>query len=147
MSKNHLRDRKDIPVELTWDLSKIYSSTADWERDFQELDQLQEAFNAFRTRLGENAATLRDAIKALDALERKLEKLYTYSHLLHDGDTGDAEGKTLQSRAGARASRISADCAWFEPELLAIDDEKMRDMILDFLVPFYVFLQVLLQKF
>ena len=118
-------ERKDIPQELTWDLALIYPDNAAWESDFAGLDDLQQQVNAFTGHLADSAATLRDAIAAMDALERKLEKLYTYAHLLHDEDTGSAAGKTLYSRICARASQISADCAWFEPELLAIADEKM----------------------
>ena len=137
MSKNHLPERKEIPTDLTWDLTLIYADAAEWEKDFQQLDELQENFNRFRNQLADSSAVLRDAIQALDALERLLEKLYTYAHLLHDEDTGNAEGKTLESRAASRASEISAECAWFEPELLAIDDEKMQSMLQSDELAFY----------
>ena len=126
MSKNQLLERKDIPQELTWDLSLIYPDMEAWEKDFLSLNDLQAQVNEFTGHLADSAITVNDAIQAMDALERKLEKLYTYAHLLHDEDTGNSAGKTLYSRIAARASQITADCAWFEPELLAIDDEKMQ---------------------
>ncbi|MBE6380163.1 MAG: oligoendopeptidase F [Lentisphaerae bacterium] len=125
MSKNQLPERKDIPQELTWDLTCIYPDEAAWENDFGQLDELQKNVNRFAGHLADSAVMLRDAIQAMDALERKLEKLYTYSHLRHDEDTGNAAGKSLYSRICSRASQIAADCAWFEPELLAIDDARI----------------------
>ena len=38
MSKNQLLERKDIPQELTWDLTLIYANTAEWEKDFADLN-------------------------------------------------------------------------------------------------------------
>ncbi len=129
MSKNNLLERKDIPVELTWDLEKIYPDTAAWEADLAGLDVLQKKFNSFRGRLQESAAVLCEALQALDALERLLEKIYTYAHLRHDEDTGESVARSLENRASARAAVISADCAWFEPELLAIDNTLMQKML------------------
>ena len=37
MSKKELQLRKDIPVELTWDLTLIYQNTDEWEKDFAAL--------------------------------------------------------------------------------------------------------------
>ena len=137
MSKNQLLERKDIPQELTWDLTLIYANTAEWEKDFADLDELQKNVNTFSGHLADSAVTVSDAIASMDALERKLEKLYTYAHLLHDEDTGNSAGKTLYSRICARASQITADCAWFEPELLAIDDERMNSFIASKELAFY----------
>ena len=36
-----------------------------------------------------------------------------------------------------KAAAISADCAWFEPELLAVDDEKMNSMLNEKALEFY----------
>ena len=137
MSKKELLERQDIPLELTWDLTLIYPDTDAWEKDFAELDNLVGAFNAYRGRLAESAGILRDAIAALDNMERLLDKLYTYAHLKHEEDTAEPLAKTLENRAAGKAAAISADCAWFEPELLAVDDEKMNSMLNEKALEFY----------
>lgn len=137
MSKKELQLRKDIPVELTWDLTLIYQNTDEWEKDFAALDELVNIFNAYQGRLSGSAAVLNDAIAALDNMERKLEKLYTYAHLKHDEDTAEPLAKSLENRASGKAAAISAACAWFEPELLAIDDEKISAMLNEKVLEFY----------
>ena len=137
MSKKELPERKNIPMELTWDLTLIYPNSDAWEKDFAELDERVAAFNAYRGRLAESAAVLRDAIAALDNMERLLEKLYTYAHLKHDEDTAEPQAKTLENRASGKAAAISAECAWFEPELLAVDDEKISAMLQEDVLKFY----------
>ena len=137
MSKKELQLRKDIPVELTWDLTLIYRDNDEWEKDFAALDGLVDNFNAFQGRLSESAAVLNNAIAAMDDMERKLEKLYTYAHLKHDEDTAEPLAKSLENRASGKAAAISAACAWFEPELLAIDDEKISAMLNEEVLAFY----------
>ncbi|MBO5721914.1 MAG: oligoendopeptidase F [Lentisphaeria bacterium] len=136
MSKKVL-ERKDIPQELTWDLTLMYSNTDAWEEEFASLTELVEKCTVFQGRLAESAETLRDALQALDNMERTLDKLYTYAHLLHDQDTGDSAGRSLENRSSARAAEISAECAWFEPELLAIDEKVMQKFLQEEVLQFY----------
>ena len=35
-----LKDRKDVPVELTWDLSKIYATEEDMFRDAEKMEKM-----------------------------------------------------------------------------------------------------------
>ena len=137
MSRKALPERKDIPLELTWDLTLIYPDSDAWEKDFIRLDELVKDFNAYRGKLSGSAVILNDAIAALDNMERLLEKLYTYAHLKHDEDTAEPAAKSLENRAAGKAAAISAECAWFEPELLAIDDEKMQSMLSEKVLAFY----------
>ena len=71
MSKKELQLRKDIPVELTWDLTLIYQNTDEWEKDFAALDELVNIFNAYQGRLSGSAAVLNDAIAALDSSSKE----------------------------------------------------------------------------
>jgi len=137
MSRKELPERKDIPENLTWDLSLMYNDIDAWEQEFAGLDTLADKFNAFRGRLSEGAETLRNAIEALDNMERSLEKVYTYAHLKHDEDTGESTARSMENRVAGKAAAISADCAWFEPELLAIDDAQMSAMLAEDVLQFY----------
>ena len=55
MSRKALPERKDIPLELTWDLTLIYPDSDAWEKDFIRLDELVKEFNAYRGKLSESA--------------------------------------------------------------------------------------------
>ncbi len=129
MNRSKVLERREIPEALTWNLNMLYASDAEWERDFKALDALVAAANAFRGRLAESAQTLFDAIKALDALERKLDKLYTFAHLRHDENTAEAAARSREARARAKASEITAACAWFDPEIMAVPDAAMQTLL------------------
>ena len=68
----------------TWDLAALYPSLADWERDAARIRPLTEKFAAYRGRLAESPAVMREAIEAQDAASRLSAKVYTYAHLLSD---------------------------------------------------------------
>ena len=124
-----LPERRELPEELTWDLSLMYADDDAWQKDFAALDPLLAAFTVFRGRLAESPALLRQALEALDALERKLDKVYTFAHLRHDENTADGAARARERAVRAKASDITAACAWFEPEIMAVGDAEMQTLL------------------
>ncbi len=122
MSDHKLPLRAELPGQLTWDLSPVYTSAEAWDADFAKIAGLIEKVQAFRGKLAVSPATLRDAFAAVDDLERLAEKLYVYAHLRHDENTADGANSARKGRISARFAEISAACAWFEPEVLALND-------------------------
>ena len=72
---------------------------------------------------------LRGALEALDELERKLDKLYTFAHLRHDENTAAGPARARLRNVRSKAAEISAACAWFEPEVMSIADDAMRELL------------------
>ncbi|MDY5696121.1 MAG: hypothetical protein SPK75_07090, partial [Victivallales bacterium] len=71
----------DLPVEMTWDLTKMYPTNEDWEKDFRKIDSLVRKFQKFKGHLADSPATLAKAFQAEDELSFLLEKLHTFAHL------------------------------------------------------------------
>lgn len=124
-----LPEHSDLPVEYTWDLDQIYDNLDDWEKDFKALDGLLDDFMAFEGRLGESPAVLKQAIEASDRLERLAEKVYVFAHLRSDENTADSANRSLVDRASSKFSEISGDTAWFDPEIMAIDEKRMAEFL------------------
>ncbi len=122
-------ERRDIPEKMTWDLSLLYPDAGQWDADFGRLAELTAAFTAYRGRLAESPAVLEAALKALDELERLLDKLYTFAHLRHDENTVDGDARARERRVRGKAAEITAACAWFEPEIMAVDDAAMGRLL------------------
>lgn len=116
----------EIPVEQTWDLTLIYKNQSEWEKDFASLDNLLAEFNALQGKLAEGPEQLLQAYKKSDALHRLLEKVYVYVHLLSDQDISDSENMGKLNRVSAKYAEISGETAWFEPEILAMPEEKLE---------------------
>ena len=109
-----------------WDLTPLYKDADAWQSDFERLPAAAEAFAAYRGRLAESPAVLAEAYAAGDAFSRLEEKLYCYAHLRSDENTADNANRARLDELTGLLARLSPLESWFEPELMAIDDETMQ---------------------
>ena len=122
--------RRDVPEALTWDLSPLYAEAGAWDADFARLDEAAAPVLAMKGRLDSAEAVAR-LFAAETALDRLLERLYTYAHLRHDEDTAQAESQAREARIRARYAELAAECAWITPELLTHPEEEIRGWMAD----------------
>lgn len=130
-----LIERTKVDAKDQWDLTNLYPTISDWEKDFVKYTQSDKThlhwpdFASYKGRLGESPETLKLALEAYLTIARQLHKLYTYSHLLHDEDITHNEHKTANDKARAILYDFSQETAWFEPELLALDASTLKNML------------------
>ena len=117
--------RREVPVELTWDLTPLYAAPAAWEADFARLDAAAAPVLALQGKLDSAAAVAR-LLAAETELDRLLERLHVYAHLRHDEDTADDANQAREARIRARYAELAAECAWITPELLAHPEAEIR---------------------
>ena len=66
MSNEKIPLRKDVPQEFKWDLTKLYKTESDWEKDLSKIPEFTKKFVEFKGRLSESSDTLLKALKAAD---------------------------------------------------------------------------------
>ncbi len=126
-----LMKRAEVATNDTWDLSKLYHSTKDWENDFQRLENQLNDLNEVKGRLAESPATLYKAVDKSFSLSQRIEKIYCYAHLLADQDTSNATNQGLMQKALNLYSRISLAGSFIRPELLKISDSTLSKYLSD----------------
>lgn len=114
---------------MTWDLDVLYADAEAWEKEFAGVEASARKFYSFKGRLAESAAVLREAIEASDGFERLTEKLYTYAHLLSDADTTVGKNRARVDRICAKLAELSELGSWFDPEIMAISDQRMQELL------------------
>jgi oligoendopeptidase F len=124
-----LPKRNELPKDYTWELEAIYSSDADWERDFGRVSDMLPALAAYAGRLGESAATLLEALRPRDAAAELLGRIIVYSHMRLHEDTANSAYQALADRASTLASQFGATTSFFAPEILAIPDERLDEYV------------------
>ncbi len=120
--------RKDLNPEDCWDLSVIFKSDKEWEAAFRELDAFLADYQSCRGHLGDSPAMLKHAFEVGDALELRLETLYTYAHLNSDEDLADSKNAGRLDRISARYAEIEGETAWFDPELMEIPQNRFDEL-------------------
>ncbi|MHB1356056.1 MAG: oligoendopeptidase F [Anaerolineae bacterium] len=117
--------RDEIKPEDKWNLSVLYADEAAWEADLQSADGLPAQVEAYQGRLAESPEVLAEAVTTYFSANRRLEKIYVYSHLRHDEDLGNSHFQALHDRARSTYIKLSTAGSYMAPELLAIPDETM----------------------
>lgn len=122
-----LMKRKDVPVELTWDLTALYAREEDWKADMEAFRRLTDELE----RDYKGKLTAAPVIQAcLDRYRVWLEladRAGNYAQLAGEVDFGDA---ALQERSET-FSRIYAQAAsrlsFIDSEIIAQDEALLRD--------------------
>ncbi len=124
-------------MDNTWDLTPLYRDAAAWRHDFDRLPAAAETFAAHRGHLADSPAALAAAFADADEFSRLAEKLYCYAHLLSDENTADNTNRSRLDELTGLLARLSPLESWFEPEVMAIDDETMRTFLTSPELDFY----------
>lgn len=117
--------RSELPIEMTWDLTRIFPNDDAWEEAFKAYERMLESEATQAGKLAKSGKNLLKACEYYAKLARPLETLYAYAHMMHDGDTSVSKYTAMQQRAYTIYTKFGAKIAFFKPELNAINDEKM----------------------
>ncbi len=126
---NQIPERKDVKESDKWDLSTLYKSKDDWEKALASVPSLTEKVVAFKGKMGESADSLLGALKAYEELMKVVESVANYAGLLLTEDEGNAESLDMDGRVTMAYSKATAELAFFDPEVIAIDDKKIEEWI------------------
>ena len=129
MSQNELPSRQEVDPKLTWDLTPIFASDQAWEEAFEEVKEQIKEVAQYQGTLDQGSKAFQEALEANLALSRKLESVYVYSHLKHDQDTSNGDYQALEDRARGLLAQAATATAWFQPELLALEDGKVASYL------------------
>lgn len=129
MSNSTIPNRSEVPANDKWDLSTLYKSNEEWEKDLSLIPELIKNFTDFKGKLASSPQTFLDALKAYEALYKKLETVYCYASLYHTADESDSTSQDMEGRAMMAYSKAGAESSFFSPELMAIPDEKINSWI------------------
>ncbi|EPN3646925.1 oligoendopeptidase F [Enterococcus faecium] len=125
MEVKQLPKREELPENLTWDLTKIFSSDQEFDEKYLELSEKLKKSEKYKGTLDQGASQFLDAIEFVLSVYRQTEIIYVYAHLKNDQDTGNTEYQALYARAISLFSKVSEAVSWFEPEILQLSDERI----------------------
>src|SRR5512138_167020 len=126
-----LRVRKDVAASDCWDLTKLYSSEAAWERDLERYRTLAEQIPSFKGTLGQSVAALSRALTFVRDIGMLEDRLSTYAALRESEDQGLSAARDRSARLTMAAAAAQTAWSYFDPEIQAIPDERMAEFLRD----------------
>ena len=121
--------RKDIKPEYKWDLTQIYNSDIDWQKDYIKVDGKVNKIKSLEGTLGKSADNLYNALAFVDELYAEYEKIYQYSSLAKDLDLANTKYQEMNEKAKLLGNKISTALSFFNPEILQISEKKLQGFI------------------
>ena len=136
-------ERKDQRTEDTWDLSLLAKDAASWERDLKKLERAFRKAESFKGTLGRSSDDLYKALVYLRDTEMEAERLGSWAFLMYEADSSDSTVQRHYMMYQNAASLFSEKISYFTPELLAIDESKLKNRDLTGVPTYYALFPVL----
>lgn len=134
-----LKNRNEMDQQFTWDLRPIFADEAAFGKTLNEVMTGCDEIVAFQGHLGEASDQLLGCYKKVDELSEKAEKVYIYAMLQKSGDGGDPKAQELMAQAMNMLVKLQTSTAFVQPEILAIPEDKLTEMMKDARLKDYLF--------
>ena len=128
-SQGTLPSRDAVPARYRWDLSAICRDWDDWSDAYRDLQSKIEAFAALRGTLALGVDHLLAAFRAMDAMGGLSYRVWYFASLHYDQDQRDNAIDAKRQEVQILFARQQQAGSWFNPELLAIPIETVREWI------------------
>ena len=115
------KTRDEIETKYTWDLTLIYKTDKDFEKDYEKVSKEINDITKYQGVLVKSASNLLDYLKLSNELERKLYKLYYYANLKNDQDTTNTKYQAMLGKVKNLLTKFEEIDAYAEPELMSVD--------------------------
>ncbi len=119
-------ERSEIDPQYRWNLETTFRNVAEWEAEYQRLEQEIPRLAEMRGTLSQGPEQLMAVLTLRDQIEPRISRVFVYTSLLGDQDTRVGENQALRARARALAIKYSEATSWLEPELTAIPHDTIR---------------------
>ena len=124
-----LSARKDVPVELTWDLTRIYATEEDMLHDAEKMEELtRKIVEQYKGKLNTP-----ENIEACITAYRQVFELMTltgnYCDLAVSVDYYDNYNQERMGKMGRLQARLQSDLSFIKSEIMEQDEETIRKAI------------------
>ena len=120
-----LMARSEAKEEYTWDLTPMYATEKEWEKDVEDIKELTKVVSSYEGKVTKSAKNLLSVLDHLSALMQKLDKAYQYSSRLFDEDQGNSKHQSMNQKMMSLWVDVSGKTAFIDPEILATDDNTI----------------------
>ncbi|MFT8321660.1 MAG: oligoendopeptidase F [Bacillus sp. (in: firmicutes)] len=124
------KSRQEVADQEKWNLQHIYENETLWEEDFKKLEVKIKEIEKYNDKITDAACLLSYLTKS-EEIGTIYKKLYCYSMLLLDLDTRNTHAQKLLDKARQLGQKWSSATSFFMPFLLSLDEEVLKQYIIE----------------
>ncbi len=121
--------RSEIAEADKWALEDLFLTDADWEAAVKQLEEQLAQLKGYAGKVSASADALYAYLTLADETENLFEKVLVYSNEKMHEDMGNSTYQGYAAQAQTAATRLSAAEAFFEPELLAMEESRLQGFL------------------
>ena len=121
--------REEVPIESTWNYESVFPSFDAWREEYQAAMALVPDIEQFQGTLSQSPERLAEWFEFHAAIFRRIYTLYMYPVMWQACDGNNEEIKGMVGQAQGLVGQFMAGAAFAEPELLAMDEDTLRDWL------------------
>lgn len=121
--------RSEIAEADKWALEDLFLTDADWEAAVKQLEEQLAQLKGYAGKVSASADALYAYLTLADETENLFEKVLVYSNEKMHEDMGNSTYQGYAAQAQAAATRLSAAEAFFEPELLEMEESRLQGFL------------------
>ena len=118
--------RAEIKDVYKWDLSTIYRTDEEWEKEFENVSKEVTKLGEF-TDLMSSSKRLLEFMKLDEKTGRNIEKLYVYAHMSNDAEMSDSKYQAMYGKSKDLCSLYSSTISYVNPTMLKYDYSKIEE--------------------
>ncbi|MDB8789249.1 oligoendopeptidase F [Romboutsia sp. 1001216sp1] len=130
-------DRSKIEDKFKWNLEQMYKNKDEVEKDISKVKELIQKAKEYKGKLAESFENLYNALNISEQASRLLQNLYVYTHMKQHEDTRINENQGLATKTDMLATELSTATSYMVPEIIAIEEEKLKEFMKDEKLSFY----------
>lgn len=123
--------RSEQNVNDTWRMEDMFSSDEAWEKDFEKASEMISQYSKFAGKVSKDKEDLIGYFHLNDEINLLVERLYVYSNQKYHEDMTEAKYQAYSGKAQKLLVDIGSASAYFEPELLEMDERKLLEWMED----------------
>ncbi|MBI0092310.1 oligoendopeptidase F [Lactobacillus sp. M0403] len=123
--------RTEVPEELKWDLTRVFSSDNDWEQEYTLIKKEVQDLSKLKKDFTKDGHYLYDGLTKILEVGRRLEKVYVYATMSSDVDSSDSHYLGYVAQAQTLASQFEAATSFMNPSILELSQAKLKQFMED----------------
>lgn len=124
-----LKERQEIDSRDKWAIEDLYADDFLWEKDLAYVKEGIEELKGYEGRLDESVEAFADFINLYKKVNMIFEKVYVYANEKMHENTLDEKYQQMAGEAGIVEAMLSTATAFFEPELLSLSEERVKEYL------------------
>ncbi|MCK4689135.1 MAG: hypothetical protein KAT41_02445, partial [Candidatus Marinimicrobia bacterium] len=125
------RERSEIPVEYTWDLTDLYDTDEAWTDVKNVLVTQFDNILKFKGEISKSPYNLLSCLKSDSKIKKELGRLCSYAGMKFDQDTRNSKYLAMKQEISQLYTDYNSKSSFINPEILKMDKKKIDEFILN----------------